>query len=284
MAPQKGNVRTTYVTKVVAITSWSCTTPTKPTTMQGRQVSVDYTWLRSTHLRRRPIASRRAYKDTTVHSHLEGYFHFEACDYSLKGAGCALSGEKTLQLHDDNSISISLEPSYWDNMLRPYNLHGDNVKTVTTTCLEQQPLEEMEKLDPQQHKMFRTTVGQLILGEPWQARLDVLCKTTFVKTTGANGERPTFTQTYLTVFEGNNSLQALHWQRLSRLPTYQPQRHCLFPAEQHSIGHTLFYRFRLGRRQDYKTFYKWLALTCSLLGTPLSYASRAQQKGYTEFC
>ena len=69
---------------------------------------------------------------------------------------------KRLQLHDDNSISISLEPSYWDNMLRPYNLHGENVKTVTTICLEQQPLEEIEKLDPQQHKMFRTTVGQLI--------------------------------------------------------------------------------------------------------------------------
>ena len=47
---------------------------------------------------------------------------------------------KRLQLHDDKSISISLEPSYWDNMLRPYNLHGDNVKTVATTCLEQQPL------------------------------------------------------------------------------------------------------------------------------------------------
>ena len=47
-------------------------------------------------------------------------------------------------------------------MLRPYHLDGKNVKTVTTTCLEQQPLEDREKLDPQQHRMFRTTVGQLI--------------------------------------------------------------------------------------------------------------------------
>ena len=82
-----------------------------------------------------------------------------------------------------------LEPSYWDNMLRPCNLHGDNVKTVTTTCLEQQPLQEMEKLDvddPQQHKMFRTTVGQLIWAKSRQARLDVLCKTTFFETTRTN--------------------------------------------------------------------------------------------------
>ena len=66
---------------------------------------------------------------------------------------------KRLQLHDDNSIGISLESSYWDNMLRPYHLNGDYVKTVTTTCFEQQPLQEKEKLDPQRHKMFRTTAG-----------------------------------------------------------------------------------------------------------------------------
>ena len=47
-------------------------------------------------------------------------------------------------------------------MLRPYHLDGDKVKTVTTACLEQQPLQEKEKLDSQQNKMFRTTVGQLI--------------------------------------------------------------------------------------------------------------------------
>ena len=45
----------------------------------------------------------------------------------------------------DNSISISLESSYWENMLRPYHLDGDNAKTVTTTCLEQQPLQERER-------------------------------------------------------------------------------------------------------------------------------------------
>ena len=55
---------------------------------------------------------------------------------------------KKLHFHDDNSINISPERIYWDNMLRFYNHYGDNVKIVTITCLEQQPLEEMEKLDP----------------------------------------------------------------------------------------------------------------------------------------
>ena len=40
---------------------------------------------------------------------------------------------KRLQLRDDNSISISLEPSYWDNMLRPYHL------TTTTREGEARP-------------------------------------------------------------------------------------------------------------------------------------------------
>ena len=120
----KRYVRTTYVTKVVATTLGGSTTPTKSTTMQGRQVPLDYTWTRSAHLRRRLIVGWRTYKDTTVHSYLAGYFHAEACDYSLQEQDVRFLG-KRLQLHDDNSISISLEPSYWDNMLRPYQLDGD---------------------------------------------------------------------------------------------------------------------------------------------------------------
>ena len=69
---------------------------------------------------------------------------------------------KRLQLREDNSISISWEPSYYENMLRPYHLDGKNVKMVTTTCLEQQKLQDRQKLDPQQHHMYRTTVGRLI--------------------------------------------------------------------------------------------------------------------------
>ena len=70
---------------------------------------------------------------------------------------------KRLQLHEDNSISISSEPSYYENMLRPYHLDAKNVKAITTTCLERHALEDREKLDPQQqHHMFRATAGQLI--------------------------------------------------------------------------------------------------------------------------
>ena len=168
---------------------------------------------------------------------------------------------KRLQLHDDNSISISLEPSYWENMLRPYNLHGDNVKTVTTTCLEQQPLEEMEKLDPQQHKMFRTTVGQLIWASLDRPDLMYCAKLHSSRLQGPTERDLRSLKHTLRYLKGTtHPLQALHWKRPSRLPTYQPQRHCFLPAEQHSFGHTLFHRFGLGRRQNYETFYKWLAL------------------------
>ena len=99
----KGNVRTTYVAKVVATTLGSCTTPTKPTTMQGRQMPLDYAWPRSTHLCGRLTTGGRDNKNITVHNYLEGYFHVEACDYSFKGARHTLSGEGTTvarrQLH-----------------------------------------------------------------------------------------------------------------------------------------------------------------------------------------
>ena len=69
---------------------------------------------------------------------------------------------KRLQLHEDNSIRISLEPSYYETIVCPYNLNNNKVKPATTTCLEQQPLESRDKLDPQQHIQYRTTVGRLI--------------------------------------------------------------------------------------------------------------------------
>ena len=80
---------------------------------------------------------------------------------------------KRLQLHEDNSISTSLESSYWDNMLRPYHPDGDNVKTVTTTCLEQQPLQERERevgpTTAQNVSHYGRTVD---MGQPRQTRLD----------------------------------------------------------------------------------------------------------------
>ena len=113
---------------------------------------LDYTRFGSLHLRRRLTTGGRSYKNTTVHSYPEGYFHVEACDYPLKGSKTFAFWER------DYSFTMTTPSvSLWSlaigaTCLRPYNLHGDNVKTVTTTCLEQQPLLEMEKLDPQQHK------------------------------------------------------------------------------------------------------------------------------------
>ena len=79
------------------------TTPTKSTTMQGRQMPLDYAWTRGTHLRGRLVTGGRDYKNTTVHNYLEGYFHVEACDYSFKGTRHPLSGEEATasrrQLH-----------------------------------------------------------------------------------------------------------------------------------------------------------------------------------------
>ena len=122
---------------------------------------LDYTRFRGTHLRRRPIVGRRAYKNTTVHSYLEGYFHTEACDYSFKGAGCSFFWKKdysfTMTTPSASHWSLATGTTCYDPTTFMVTM-----SSVTTTCLEQQPLQEMEKLDPQQHKMFRTTVGQLI--------------------------------------------------------------------------------------------------------------------------
>ena len=57
------------------------------------------------------------------------------------------------------------------------------------------------------------------MGQLRQTRPDVRGKTTFVKTTGTNRERPTIFEAYLTVHQRNYSLQTVHWQRLGRLPT-----------------------------------------------------------------
>ena len=88
---------------------------------------------------------------------------------------------KRLQLHDDNSISISLESSYWDNMLRPYHLDGDKVKTVTTPCLEQQLLQEREReVRPTTAQNVQNNNRTVDMGQPRQTGLDVRGKTTFL--------------------------------------------------------------------------------------------------------
>ena len=58
-------------------------------------------------------------------------------------------------------------------MLKPYHLHNDNGKIVTTTARAQQPLDNCTPLDAAAHHQFRATVGQLI----WASleRPDLMC-------------------------------------------------------------------------------------------------------------
>ena len=64
--------------------------------------------------------------------------------------------------HHDNSISISLQQDYYLNMLKPYNLHHDNVRPVTTTCAEPPRILPQDHLSAEDHRQYRQTVGQLI--------------------------------------------------------------------------------------------------------------------------
>ena len=59
---------------------------------------LDYAWvtrIRCFDLRRRLVVGWRDYKDTTVHIYLEGYFHVEACDYTVQGSRRSLFGKET---------------------------------------------------------------------------------------------------------------------------------------------------------------------------------------------
>ena len=64
--------------------------------------------------------------------------------------------------HHDGSISISLQQDYYLNMLKPYNLHHDNVRPVTTTCAEPPRVLPQDHLSAEDHRQYRQTVGQLI--------------------------------------------------------------------------------------------------------------------------
>ena len=144
---------------------------------------------------------------------------------------------KRLHLHEDNSISISLEPSY---MLRPYQLHGKKVKTVTTTCLEQQPLQDREMLSPLQHSMFRTTVGQLI----WASldRPDLMYAAKLHSSRPPVERDPRNLKHTLRYVKGTTHYKLYIGRGLADYPTYL-QRFCHFPTEQHSIRSTLLHRF-----------------------------------------
>ena len=183
--------------------------------------------------------------------------------------------EKRLQLHDDNLISISLEPSYWDNMLRPYNLHGDNVKTVTTTCLEQQPLQKMEKLDPQQHKMFMTTVGQLIWASLNRPDLMYCAKLHSSKLQGPTERDLRSLKHTLRYLKGTTHYKLFIGKGLA---DYLPTNHNgIVTFLQNNIPLDLRCFTDSDWAGDKTTRRSTSGWLCSLLGTPLSYASRTQQ-------
>ena len=182
---------------------------------------------------------------------------------------------KRLQLHEDNSISISLEPSYWDNMLRPYNLHGDNVKTVNTTCLEQPPLQEMEKLDPQQHKMFRTTVGQLIWASLDRPDLMYCAKLHSSRLQGPTERDLRSLKHTLRYLKGTTHYKLFIGRGLADcLPT---NHNGTVTFLQNNIPLDIRCYTDSGWAGDKTTRRSTNGWLCSLLGTPLSYASRTQQ-------
>ena len=112
------------------------------------------------------------------------------------------------------------------------------------------------------------------MGHPRQTRLDVRGKTTFVKTTGTNRERPTVFEAHLTVHQGNYTLQVVHRKRFSRLPTYNTQWFCHFPQNNSPLDLRCYNDSDwAGDKTTRRSTSVWLF---SLLGTPLSYASRAQ--------
>ena len=182
---------------------------------------------------------------------------------------------KRLQLHDDNSISISLVPSYWDSMLRPYHLDGDNVMTVTTTCLEQQPLQEKEKLDPQQHKMFRTTVGQLIWASLDRPDLMYCAKLHSSRLQGPTERDLRSLKHTLRYIKGTTHYKLFIGKGLA---DYLPTTHNGFVAfPQNNIPLDLRCYTDSDWAGDKTTRRSTSGWLCSLPGTPLSYASRTQQ-------
>ena len=158
-------------------------------------------------------------------------------------------------------------------MLRPYHVDGDNVKTVTTICLQQQALQEKEKLDPQQHKMFRTTVGQLI----WASldRPDLMCCAKLIfETRRTNRDLRSLKHT-LRYIKGTTHYKLFIGKGLA---DYLPTTHngfVTFPQNNIQLDLRCYTDSDwAGDKTTRRSTSGWL---CSLLGTPLSYASRTQQ-------
>ena len=180
---------------------------------------------------------------------------------------------KRLQLHEDNSISISLEPSYYENLLHPYNLDGKNVKTVTTTRLEQQPLQEREKLEPQQHHMFRTTAGQLIWASLDRPDLMYAAKLHSSRLQGPTERDLRSLKHTLRYIKGTAHYKLFIARGLADYPSTHNGL-VMFPQNNITLDLRCYADSDwAGDKTTRRSTSRWL---CSLLGTPLSYASRTQ--------
>ena len=81
--------------------------------------------------------------------------------------------------HHDNSISISLQQDYYLNMLKPYNLHHDNVRPVTTTCAEPPRILPQDHLSAEDHRSISTDSRSAHMGITHQTRPSIPSQNTY---------------------------------------------------------------------------------------------------------
>ena len=157
-------------------------------------------------------------------------------------------------------------------MLLPYHLNGKNVKTVTTTCLEQQPLQDREKLDPQQPRMYRTTVGQVRWASLDRPDLMYATKLHSSRLQGPT-ERDLRSLNHMLRYDKGTTHYKLFIRGLADyLPTHKG--FVMFP--QNNIPLDLRCYADSDWAGDKTTRRSSSGCLCSLLGTPLSHANRTQ--------
>ena len=69
---------------------------------------------------------------------------------------------KRICRHSNGDITISLERSYYYNMLKQMDLDADNVNSVSAPSLRRPPVQQDTPLDPDRHHIYRKVVGMLI--------------------------------------------------------------------------------------------------------------------------
>ena len=81
--------------------------------------------------------------------------------FSLKQQPLRLLGKRICR-HPDGDITISLERSYYYNMLKQMDLDADNINPVSAPSLRRPPVQQDTPLDADRHHIYRKVVGMLI--------------------------------------------------------------------------------------------------------------------------